>query len=110
MTKVYREYHYKMSEQLAIKANGYGEITYTDHYTDSRGEYMTQDGTEDFSLERWNRTKKNHRVVYVPTGRTNKGGKRTWEYLGTVYARTTAEACKIAHLVMKDREISIRAY
>lgn len=104
----YREYHIVMSEQRAIRKNGYGEISYTDHYTDNYGEYHKVEGTEDFSIERWNNVRRNCRSVYVPTGRKNKGGKRTWEYFGTVYANSTKDACAIARLVMGDREISIR--
>ena len=109
MTKIYREYHIVMSEQRKLKENEYAAISYTDHYCDSRGEYRTVRGTEDFSLQRWGATKRNHRAVYIPTGEVNKGGHRTWEYFGTVYARSTTDACKIARLVMGDREISIRA-
>lgn len=110
MTKIYREYHIVMSEQRKLKQNEYAAISYTDHYCDSHGEYRTVRGTEDFSLQRWNFIRQYSRVVYVPTGKVNKGGHRTWEYFGTVYANSAADACKIARLVMAGKEISIRAY
>ena len=110
MTKIYREYHIVSSEQRKLKQNEYAAISYTDHYCDDHGEYRTIRSTEDFSLQRWNTIRNNYRVVYVPTGKTNKGGHRTWEYFGTVYGRTAAESCKIARLVMAGKEISIRQY
>ena len=108
MMKVYREYHYSMKEQRTLRQNGYAEITYTDHYVDEFGEYNTITGTEDFSIERWKNVAR--RMVYTPTGESNKGGKRRWEYFGAVYARTATDCGKIARLVLAGREISVRQY
>lgn len=51
MLKVYREYHYVMSEQRKLRETGYAGISYTDHYTgepEIEGRKIT--GTEDFTL------------------------------------------------------------
>lgn len=109
MLKVYREYHYVMSEQRKLRETGYAAITYTDHYTgEPEIEGRKIDGTEDFTLERWNK-QVTRREIYQPTGKLNKGNKMIWDRTGSVYARTAADCGKIARLVL-GKEISVRQY
>ena len=110
MIKKYREYHYVSSEQRKLRETGYAAITYTDHYTgepEVEGRKIT--GTEDFTLERWNK-QVTRREVYQPTGKRNKGNKMIWDRTGSVYARTAADCGKIARMVLAGQEISVRQY
>lgn len=110
MLEVIREYHYVMSEQRKLKETGYAAITYTDHYTgEPEVEGRKVEGTEDFTLERY-QAQVVRRVVYIPDGRLNKGGKRMWGCVGTVRARTARDCGKIARMVFAGQEISVRKH
>ena len=110
MIEIIREYHYVSSEQRKLRETGYAAITYTDHYTgEPEVEGRKVKGTEDFTLERW-RAQVVDRVVYVPTGKLNKGNKKMWEHAGTVRARNARDCGKIARLVFAGQEISVRKY
>lgn len=110
MMEIVREYHHVMSEQRKLRETGYAAITYTDHYTgDPEVQGRKAEGTEDFSLERWNKQVVT-RVVYVPTGKMNKGGKKIWEAAGSVRARNARDCGKIARAVFTGREISVRQF
>lgn len=108
--EIIREYHYVSSEQRKLRETGYAAITYTDHYTgEPEVEGRKVEGTEDFTLERW-RDQVVDRVVYVPTGKLNKGNKKMWESAGTVRARNARDCGKKARLVFAGQEISVRKY
>lgn len=110
MLEVIREYHHVMSEQRKLRETGYAAITYTDHYTgEPEAECRKVEGTEDFSLERY-RAQVVERIIYLPTGKRNKGGKMMWEAAGTVRARTARDCGRIARLVYAGQEISVRKY
>lgn len=105
MEKIIREYHYILIEQRRLKANKYGEVTYTDHYPEG----LKVDGTEDFSIERY-RDQVVERVVYKPTGRINKGGKRMWEPVASVRSRNVKDCGALARMLFAGQEIKIRKY
>lgn len=110
MLEIIREYHYVGSEQRELRDKGYAAITYTDHYTgEPEVEGRKVNGTEDFTLRRW-LDQVVQRIVHLPTGKLNKGGKMMWEPAGTVRARTARDCGKIARLVYAGQEISIRQY
>lgn len=117
--EIVREYVPTAGELRKLKAVGYSEISYIDRRTDGT---PAGEGTEDFSLARWNGQ---HfideagyrkvcgcvcRFVYCPTGELDKGGHRRWEYDGKVIARTVRECGIIARLRYTGQEISIRQY
>ena len=103
-----RSYHIRKMVVLQKDEKGFGtyfEIPYTEYRTDGS---IYSKGTEDFSSERYNRLVR--RTIYLPTGKTNKGGYMIWEEKETIVSDSTASIRGYAKIKYPTKNFQIRQY
>ena len=103
-----RIYNIKKRVILQKDEKGFGtyfEVPYTDYRND--GSIYTI-GTEDFNRERYNKLVR--RTIYLPTGKTNKGGHMIWEEVETVVSDSTTGIRKYAKIKYSTNIFQIRQF
>ena len=96
-----RRYYVGKKKELS---EDYFEVPY-DELIENGDATVLKRGTEDFSGQRLG-------ILWLwdlkrPTGKLNRGGKRMWETIDSIYAKNHAEAKEILRYFYPDQEIQM---
>ena len=86
-----RQYIPTPKQMARLYKEGYGEVSYIDHFPDG----LEIEGTEDFSRQRWHDAE-HLRFIWRKDERINKNGSPLWEQIAVVRSRSVKECTIIA--------------